>query len=449
MICAMKVLKFGGTSVKDSNMMNRVLDIAERELNEGVVLVSSAMNKTTDLIIHCYQTAQEKGLDDAFKILKELENLHFLTAKDFLEEPVLHHTLQKLNLLFSEFRSLIKGIALLKACSPRSKDALLSLGERLSTTLLQARAEARGLNSRWMDARLLIKTDSTFGSARVDFTATDEAIDKEIALKKGALIITQGFIASDSQGVTTTLGRGGSDYSAAILGAALQAEEVQIWTDVDGIMTSDPRAVSGVQPIKELTYSEAGELAYFGAKVIHPATMQPAVRKNIPLRVLNTHNPEHPGTLIQHSCQEKGLKAISTKKSIHLISINSSRMLNAYGFMNQIFKIFERYEVSVDLISTSEVSVSLTVEDQHIADEMIQELEEIGQVSLEQDKAIVCLVGQDLWKDSVFISKTFSQLEGIPIRMISLGASDINLSLVIAETYVEEAIQRLHDHLLV
>jgi len=444
----MKVLKFGGTSVKDSSMMNRVLDIAEQEMPQGALLVSSAMNKTTDSIIECFTTAQEKGLDASFIILKDIEKLHFDTAREFLDGEVLQHSLQKLNILFSEFRSLIKGIALLKACSPRSKDALLSLGERLSTTLLQARAEARGLKSRWVDARLLIKTNSDFGNAKVDFAATSEAVKKEIKLGKGELIITQGFIASDQEGVTTTLGRGGSDYSAAILGAELQADEVQIWTDVDGIMTSDPRVVSGVHPIGELTYNEAGELAYFGARVIHPATMQPAVRKGIPLRVLNTHNPQHPGTLIQKNCKEKGLKAISAKMSIHLVSINSSRMLNAYGFMNRIFKIFDRYEVSVDLISTSEVSISLSVEEYNIPEEMIEELEEIGQVSLEQDKAIVCLVGQDLWKDSAFISRTFSILEGVPIRMISLGASDINLSLVIAESYVDKAIQNLHDNLL-
>jgi len=444
----MIVLKFGGTSVGSSEKMNNVLDIIEDQIQDAPVLVSSAMATCTDGIIECFETAEKKGQKEAFDKLKNLEKLHFKTSEDFLNDENLQKCKQTLNLLFAEFRSLLKGIALLHSCSIRSKDALLSMGERLSTTLLYHRCLERGIEALWMDAREFIKTDSHHGNAQVDFDLTNSLIAEMVHPKPGKVIITQGFIASDEEGSTTTLGRGGSDYSASIIGSALNAREVQIWTDVDGIMSSDPRHIEGVRTIKEVSYSEAGELAYFGAKVVHPATMQPAVGKKIPLRVLNSGNKEHQGTWIIDKVHDKGLKAIAGKKAITLININSSRMLNAYGFLKRIFSIFETYKIPVDLVSTSEVSVSLTIEQGVIPVELLEELEAIGQVTVENGKAIMCLVGQDLWKDSEFISQVFSHLKEIPVRMISLGASDINLSLVLKEENLIPAIQRLHHALL-
>jgi len=306
----------------------------------------------------------------------------------------------------------------------------------------------RKIPVKWLDARDFIKTDNHYGNAHVDFEKTNSMIKELVIPQKGGIVITQGFIGSDNNGTTTTLGRGGSDYSASIIGAALDAEEVQIWTDVNGIMTSDPRYIQNVRSLDNISYNEASELAYFGAKVIHPATMQPAVIKKIPLRVLNTGNPEHGGTRISHSVQDKGLKAIAGKKGITLININSSRMLNAYGFLSRIFDIFEHYKIPVDLVSTSEVSVSLTIEEHIVSKEMLQELAEIGQVNIEEKKSIISLVGQDLWKDSAFISRVFAQLKDIPVRMISLGSSDINLSMVIPENQLNQAIERLHRDLL-
>jgi len=255
----------------------------------------------------------------------------------------------------------------------------------------------------------------------------------------------QGFIASTSGGATTTLGRGGSDYTATIVGAALRAEEVQIWTDVTGIMTADPRIVETARTIDQMSYREAAELAYFGAKVIHPSTIQPAVNLGIPVWVKNTFRPDDAGTKIVPSIPGSGLKAIACKKGITLVSISSSRMLLAYGFLRRIFEIFEKYLTPVDLIATSEVSVSVTIDNPAAVNNIARDLSEIGTVGVEAEKSIICLVGQDLWKDTVFLARVFSSLKSTPVRMICLGASDINLSLVVPVESTEESVRSLHD----
>lgn len=445
----MQVLKFGGTSVRDSKWMDKVIDIATTRLEKGsVVLVSSAMAGITDQIIHCYSIAEEGKLNEAMKELNQMAFRHEEAAESFLSGDNLSSCKLAMQDVIDQNRSLLKGIALLKICSPRSMDALLSMGERLSTLLLFHRAQEKGLVSQWLDARELIFTDSNYSAAQVDFTKTNQSLKKAIDQDQQILSITQGFIGSDPQGVTTTLGRGGSDYTAAIIGAALEATAIEIWTDVSGIMTSDPRSVEGVRPLSHVTYTEAGELAYFGAKVVHPATIQPAVRKNIPLFVLNTGHPEDQGTRIDHHVIDPGLKAIAAKKNITLISISSSRMLNAYGFLSKIFQIFDGLQIPVDLLSTSEVSVSLTIDSLNKLEELNLQLSELGQVTIEREQSIISLVGQDLWKNSQFISKVFAELEDIPIRMISLGGSDTNLSLVVADEQRDRAVQLLHDGLL-
>ncbi len=295
-----------------------------------------------------------------------------------------------------------------------------------------------------LDSRKLVKTDDNFGEAAVDFPATNKTIADQVKLEKGKLFIAQGFIGSTSKGVTTILGRGGSDYSATVFGAALKVQAVQIWTDVDGIMTTDPRKVPTARSIPEISYEEAAELAYFGAKVVHPATIQPAVELGIPVWVRNTKNPSHPGTAILPKVKGQGVRAISGKKGITLITVSSSRMLNAYGFLSRIFQIFAKHQVPVDLVATSEVSVSMTIEDNRDLSAVSLELEAIGRVKIEKDCGILCLVGQSLWKDSVFLSRVFTVLPGIPIKLISLGSSDSNLSLVVPLIYLDEAVTQVH-----
>ena len=295
------------------------------------------------------------------------------------------------------------------------------------------------------DSRDLVKTDDSFTQATPIEDLTNKLISSRVEAAPGVLCILQGFIGSTTSGATTTLGRGGSDYTATIIGAALRAEEVQIWTDVSGIMTSDPRIVKGARTIPQISYREAAELAYFGAKVIHPSTIQPAINLGIPVWVKNTFRPEDPGTKIIPSPAGNGLKAIACKKGITLVNITSSRMLFAYGFLRRIFEIFEKYQTPVDLITTSEVSVSVTIDNPAAVNNIARDLSEIGTVGVETEKAIVCLVGLDLWKDTAFLARVFGCIQSTPLRVISLGASDINLSVVVAAEDTEDSVRRLHD----
>ncbi|MBI9099253.1 MAG: aspartate kinase [Spirochaetaceae bacterium] len=441
----MIVLKFGGTSVENCEKIDRVLDIANSQIDRAPVLVFSAMGKTTNKIEDIIEHAVIGDRDKANILVDQIKEMHLKTAGEFLSGGILASTQADINDLISQLSSLVKGLSLLHECSPRSRDALLSFGELLSTRIIASRAMERGIKTELIDARSFLITDENFNAAIPLLDKIDEAIGEKVFPEPLKLIVTQGFISSTENGVTTTLGRGGSDYSSTLIGSSLSAQEVQIWTDVDGIMTSDPRYVKGAKTINSITYSEAGELAFFGAKVVHPATIQPAVRQQIPVLVKNTLNPEGPGTSILPVVDDRGVKAITGKRDITVVSITSSKMLNAYGFLKNIFTIFDRYKTPVDLISTSEVSVSMTIENPEHVDNIVRELEEMGTASVEYKKAIICLVGQELWKDSVFVSRVFGSLNGTPIRMISLGASDTNLSIVVPENKLNETIQSLHD----
>jgi len=441
----MIVLKFGGTSVESGDKIDRILQIANSQIDRAPVLISSAMGKTTDKIESIIKHAVLGDKESAYELVEEIKNHHLKTAESFLSGGIFESTQADIMELIAQFSSLVKGLTLLHECSPRSRDALLSFGELLSTRIIASRAIELGINTELLDSRNFIITDETFNSAIPQFDKIQKAINEKVFPEPLKLIIAQGFIASTESGVTTTLGRGGSDYSSTLIGSALSAQEVQIWTDVDGIMTSDPRYVKGAKTINSITYSEAGELAFFGAKVVHPATIQPAVRQQIPVLVKNSLNPEAAGTSILPFVDDRGVKAITGKKSVTVVSITSSNMLNAYGFLKNIFTIFDRYRTPVDLISTSEVSVSMTIENIEQVEDIVRELEEMGTVTVEYRKAIICLVGQELWKDSVFVSRVFGSLNGTPIRMISLGASDTNLSIVVPENKMVETIQSLHD----
>lgn len=441
----MLVLKFGGTSVESAQKIDNALDIALSRIENGAVLVSSAMGKTTNKIIESYEYAEATELEKAISVMEEIKDLHIKSAESFLTGDNQTATITKLETIFTQFKSLLKGISLLRECSLRSMDTMLSFGERLSTTIIAARAIERGINAEWVDARTFMKSDDNFGSADILFDKTNKEIKDKIKLNKNKLVITQGFIASDPMGVTTTLGRGGSDYSASIIAAALNSEKLEIWTDVNGIMTSDPRSVTGVRTVDKITYQEAGELAYFGAKVVHPATIQPAVRSLIPVYVKNSGEPDNAGTLICEKTGKEGIKAISCKKHVTLINITSSRMFNAYGFLQSIFTVFAKNKTSVDLISTSEVSVSITIDNTDSIAEIEAGLKELGNVVIEEDKSIISLVGEQIWKDPSFTARTFAALTETPIRMISLGSSDINLSIVVPTSEADKTVQTLHS----
>lgn len=423
--------------------MDEALNIAGEQLSMTPVLVSSALAGVTDELITLASLAVEGDSGRVSEILDNLEKRHMDALEDL---SGVEGSVERIGKLFTELRELLRGLGLLRECSPRTHDAVLAFGELLSTTVLHARALAAGYDAFLLDSRELVLTDSNFTSASPDFVKTNEAVQRILKPEEGKMYIAQGFIGRAPNGATTTLGRGGSDFTATILGAALGADEVQIWTDVNGIMTSDPRIVTGARTVETLSYEEAAELAYFGAKVVHPSTIQPAIDKHIPVLVKNTLDPGGPFTTITEESSGTGIRAIAGKKKITLVNVTSSRMLNAYGFLSRIFSVFEIHETPVDLIATSEVSVSITIDDDARVDDIVNDLNEVGSVNVERDKAIICLVGKDLWKDSSFIGEVFNSLKGIPVRMISLGSSDINLSLVVPQSALEEAISILHSH---
>jgi aspartate kinase len=440
----MIVMKFGGTSVQNAEMMDATLSIAADQIERAPVLVSSAMAKVTDQLQEIARIVGTGKEAEAEAVLQPVEERHLACAREFLTGKNLAACESALRATCGELRAIVKALSMLKEWSKRSNDAILSFGERLSTIILVHRAAERGIEAELLDSRELVKTDETFTSATPIEDLTNRLISSRVRPHPGSLAIMQGFIGSTTGGATTTLGRGGSDYSATIVGAALRAEEVQIWTDVTGIMTSDPRIVKSARTIGEISYREAAELAYFGAKVIHPSTIQPAVNLGIPVLVKNTFRPGDAGTRIVGNIAGSGLKAIASKKGITLVSISSSRMLLAYGFLRRIFEIFEKYQTPVDLIATSEVSVSVTIDNPAAVNGIARDLSEIGTVGVETDKSIICLVGQDLWKDTAFLARVFSSLKGTPVRMISLGASDINLSMVVPVEATDDSVRNLH-----
>jgi aspartate kinase len=440
----MRVIKFGGTSVRDAEWIDRALDITEVQLSHGLVLVSSAMARTTDRLQEIAFKAEEGDFAKAERLIGDLQAIHLEAARALLTGDLLEACNRDLSSLFAELSSVVKGLSLLKERTCRSNDLILSFGERFATVIIAFRAKARGIEAHLLDARTFMKTDNNFTQASLIDELTYRLIKEHVKPQANILIVTQGFIASTQDGTTTTLGRNQSDFTAIVIGAALEAEEVQIWTDVDGIMTSDPRFIPKASTISTMSYREAAELAHFGARVIHPSTIQPAVNHSIPVCVRNTGNPEGQGTRIVAGFPPEGPKAIAFKKDITVINITSGRMLMAYGFLKAIFEIFERYKTPVDLVATSEVSVSMTVDDTAYIDSISRDLQKLGAVSVERDQSIICLVGQDLWKSSEIISRVFSTLKQVPIRMISLGSSDTNLSLVVPQSEIETTVSCLH-----
>ena len=446
----MIVLKFGGSSVRDAEWIARVLEIAAGRLDEAPVLVSSAMGKTTDRLLELgalARTGDAAGLASARERLVAGHREAFATGAGPLSTDRYAAWSETLETLISELETLLQGILLIRDLSPRSSDALLSFGERMATTVIAAAAEARGIPVTLLDSRALVRTDEEFGGARPDLDTTRSLIGAAVAPRPGHLYVAQGFLGSTAAGITTTLGRGGSDFSATIFGTALGATRVEIWTDVDGIMTADPRRIPRARTIPEVSYNEAAELAYFGAKVVHPATMIPAVESDIPVLVCNTGNPEGPQTRISASPDSLALRALAGRDGVTIITVHSSRMLNAWGFLSRMFQAFERHRISVDLIATSEVSVSVSVDVPQPPPALIEDLEQLGRVTVDAEKAVVSLVGERLWRDPSLIRDVFDALSdtvGHRVEMISLGSSDTNLSLVVPQDTYDSVTTALH-----
>ena len=415
------------------------------------VVVVSAMSRVTDQLLAC-AAAASSGRGDregALEIAARLRSRHMDAAAALASGDRLAALHQDVGRAFDSLDELVRGIAILRELTPRTADLIVSYGERLSSVMVAAAFAERGIASAHVDARDVIFTDDHFGKAMPDEAAIERALEQKVLplLDAGQVPVMGGFIGS-SNGITTTLGRGGSDYTGALVGGGLHAGAIEIWTDVDGIMTTDPRICPDALRVRTISFEEAAELAYFGAKVLHPATILPAVQKNIPVRVLNSRNAANEGTVITAmppSCLSP-FKSIAVKKRLTIIDIVASRMLLAHGFLKLVFDVFDRHQCAIDMVSTSEVSISVTVDSREALPAIGAELSRLADVKFEGNKALVCLVGEDIRGHSGIAGQVFSAISHINVRMISQGASEINMSFMINEEDVPEAVRALHGH---
>ncbi len=443
------VMKFGGTSVQDAEAFARVAAIVTGESANSPVVVTSAMSKVTDALLNAFELAKKGEVENAILSLEPHFERHKSVSRELTNEAQQKLFQVELDFAEQELGDLLMRVSRRSLPLQMLKDAIVSYGEQLSSRLLAFVCAAKGLNARHADSRRLIVTDDEYGSAVPIWDETEKLIQLELQtlINNGEIPVMGGFIAASRGGETTTLGRGGSDYSAALVGAGLKAREIQIWTDVTGVLTCDPRICPAARTLKTLSYEEAAELAYFGAKVLHPKTIQPAVDLQIPVRVCNSHQPQEKGTMILPSSQTtpRLVKSIAYKKGITILHITSARMLGAYGFMSAIFQIFERHRTVIDVVTTSEVSVSLTLDNTGALDSVVKDLQRIGTVSIEPNQAVVCVVGSGLRDTSGVAGKIFTAISDFNISLISHGASSVNMTFVVEQTVVAEVIKRLHN----
>jgi aspartate kinase len=438
-------MKFGGSSVANAERIRHVAGIIKTFTAKRPIVVLSAMGDTTDDLLDAADAAL-KGVIT----LDSIEKLHKTTAQE-LGVPV-----SDIDALLGDLRTLLTGISMLREVTPRSRDYLVSFGERLSVRLMSGYLNSIGVRAEFKDAwDVGFLSDSNYMSADL-LPETWENIRTNLGAyasgKAGdglAMPIVTGFIAKDKNGFITTLGRGGSDLSATILGSALKAEEVQTWKDVDGILTTDPRIVKEARPVPVATYDEVAELAYFGAQVLHPRSMQPCLQTGTPVRVKNSYNIDAPGSIIvtRHETTPDPVRAITTKKNVTLVDIVSTRMLGQYGFLARVFEVFAAHSISVDVVATSEVSVSLTVDSKR-ADlaGLRHDLEKVASIDIRKEKAIVTIIC-DVRRSSEILAATFDVLarENINVQMISQGASKVNISMICDSNQSEHVVQVLHD----
>jgi aspartate kinase len=443
----MIVMKFGGTSVESAAAIERVARIVGERQDRHPVVVVSAMGKTTNKLLAIAAAAIAGQRAEYIRLLHDLRDYHSREARQVVPLEDRAGLDRFLDEHFQELTELVKGLAVLGELTPRSVDAISSYGERLSSYVVTLAFRHSGLPAVHLDSRDVIVTDKRHTQAAPDFPETYRRLAETVPpLARTAVVVMGGFIGATEDGVTTTLGRGGSDFTASIVGAGIGAEEIQIWTDVDGMLTADPTILPGGHRVKTISFAEAAELAYFGAKVLHPATVVPAIEKNIPVLILNSRRPDVPGTLITSRCVPSSnvVKSIACKRKITLVNIHSNRMLMAHGFLRRIFEVFERFETPVDMVATSEVSVSLTIDNTRNVDAILAELRQFAEADVEHDQVIVCLVGEDIRYTPGVARRTFNSLDGINIRMISQGASLLNISFVVKEADLRGVVEALH-----
>jgi aspartate kinase len=446
----MIVMKFGGTSVGDAAAVRRVIAITGERLGKRPVVVVSALSKVTDTLCRIAELSASGDYAKAEELAGEIYKRHIDMCRELFGENSerMAQCQESVKTLVDDLLVISRGVSILSELSDRSLARIMSYGELLSSNVIAQAFREAGISCSLADARQFIITDSNYLCGDPDFYLIKEkapaVISKELA--NSDVVLTQGFIASALNGITSVLGRGGSDYTASLIGMAMDAEEIEIWTDVDGVHTVDPGRVSNTTSIAKLSFEEAAELASFGAKVLHPLTIQPAIEKSIPVKVLNSMNPDNPGTIILKSDQvtETGVKSLSFKENITVVNIFSARMLNTSGFLSRVFGIFSKYNASVDLISTSEVNISLTLGNSAGLENIIVELSKFSKVSIETDKSQVSLIGKDLKSIKGVAGRIFGVLAGYNVSMISQGASDINVSFVVDRRDLNAVLNILH-----
>ncbi len=444
----MIVMKFGGTSVESAAAIERVAGIVKAREAQHPLVVVSAMGKTTNKLLAIAAAALAGQRAEYIRQLHDLRDFHSREARLVVPLSERAELDRFLDEHFQELTELVKGLAVLGELTPRSIDAISSYGERLSSYIVTLAFRHFGMKTEHLDSRNFLITDRRHTQAAPNFAETYARLSAGVPpIAQNSVIVMGGFIGSTEDGVTTTLGRGGSDFTASIVGAGIGAEEIQIWTDVDGMLTADPTILPGGHRVKTISFAEAAELAYFGAKVLHPATVVPAIEKNIPVLILNSRRPEVPGTRIIADTVpcENVVKSIACKRKITLVNIHSTRMLMAHGFLHRIFEVFDRHETPVDMVSTSEVSVSLTIDNPANLDPILAALREFAEVSVEPAGTIVCLVGENIRFTPGVARRVFNALDGINIRMISQGASLLNISFVVAEGDLARTVAALHE----
>jgi aspartate kinase len=444
-------MKFGGTSVEDPAAIGRTAAIVAGRvaLGKQPVVVVSAMAKVTDQLLRAAAASEQGDRTGALAISSRLRARHRDTATALVKNSAgLAALIDFIDQEFDSLDEVLRGLAAILELTPRISDLIVSYGERLSSRIVAAGFRELGVNSAHVDAREVVITDSQFQKAVPKPALIEKrAAEKLLPLiKQGQVPVMGGFIAANEAGITTTLGRGGSDFSGALIGGALTAEAIEIWTDVDGIMTTDPRICPDALRVKTISFEEAAELAYFGAKVLHPATILPAVKKNIPVFVLNSRNAACEGTRITSlapHCRNP-FKSIAVKKKLSIIDVVASRMLMTHGYLSEVFAIFDKYQCPVDMVSTSEVSISLTVDSNEKLPVLAADLGKLADVKYEGRKALICMVGDDIRGQQGIAAQVFNAIRHVNVRMISQGASEINMSFMIDEDDAEEAVRSLH-----
>ena len=447
----MLVMKFGGTSVANFEAITRTIFIIGGKLDQKPVVVVSALSKVTDLLYRISDAAASRHEVETRELLAQLRKRHTDLAGELLAQSVLKdEAVAKVNEICDGLDSIAMAVCSLGELSDRNKAIIISNGEYLSSTIIAHAMNSKGIRTKWVDARGMMVTNNSYLKAEPDMSAIVERVPGVIADAYEGMdaVITQGFVGVTEDGEPTVLGRGGSDYSASLIGMAIDAERIEIWTDVDGVRTADPRKVQNTKYLEKISFEEAAEMAHFGAKVLHPLTIEPAVRKSIPIYVLNSMNPSGKGTaILRNELIEDGVKSVSFKENIRVINIFSTRMINTSGFLRRVFEIFSESKVSVDLISTSEANISVTVDAAEKIEPVVNQLSEFADIIVDDDKSQVSVIGKNIVRLNGMLKKTFTPLKKCNVYMISQGASFVNISFVVDREELAEVVQDLHDHL--